>query len=65
MERSEETNSGGKVVPQQVRGSEINSAAEVQFTTAELARSFYGVAKDRLLNVNLWYKIAEVPNVCL
>jgi hypothetical protein len=60
MESLEETNPGNPV-PEQVRGSQVNSVAESQFATAEQARAFYQVAKDRLLNVNQWYKIAQLP----
>ncbi|RYZ14238.1 MAG: hypothetical protein EOP49_53800, partial [Sphingobacteriales bacterium] len=46
------------LLPSQSSGKEIEASAEIDFDTAAAAISFYGRARDRLLNVNNWKNIA-------
>lgn len=46
------------IVPAQYTGKEIEAEASVELKDVTEAKSFYQVAKDRLLNVNNWHKIA-------
>lgn len=46
------------VVPGQESGVAINASSEVNFGSQEEARAFFRVARERLLHVNGWHKLA-------
>jgi hypothetical protein len=49
-------------IPNQEQGSEMNAVEKVSFDHAEQASEFYLVAKQRLLDVNNWDKISNLPS---
>ncbi len=46
------------IVPAQYTGEEIEADASVEMNDEHEAKKFYLLAKDRLLNVNKWHKLA-------
>lgn len=52
---------GNEHVPMQYTGSEMNAVEETVLETEEAAIGFFEVVKERLLSVNQWGKLAEVP----
>ncbi len=48
------------IVPAQYTGEEIEATASVEFNTNNEAKNFYGIAKERLLNVNNWHHLAGI-----
>ncbi len=46
------------IVPAQYTGEEIEADASVELNDEKEAQKFYLLAKDRLLNVNKWHKLA-------
>ena len=46
------------ISPHQYTGTEIGADASIELNDETDARSFYETAKDRLLNVNNWHKVA-------
>ncbi len=48
------------IVPTQHTGEEIEAEASVEFDEENEAKKFYLIAKERLLNVNNWHKLAGI-----
>lgn len=48
------------IVPTQHTGEEIEAEASVEFDEENEAEKFYLIAKERLLNVNNWHKLAGI-----
>jgi len=48
-------------VPVQHTGSQIDTSAQAEFSSAEEAAAFYSIAKNRLLNAYKWAEICKVP----
>lgn len=48
-------------IPAQQEGSKVDTSAIAEFNTPEAAANFYGIAKQRLLNVSKWPDICKVP----
>lgn len=61
MEGDKEIKPGDQQIPEQVRGSAVNTLAEADFSDAAEADAFYRIVRQRLLNVNQWYQYAGVP----
>lgn len=49
-------------IPAQEKGGEMNAVAEASFSKAEEANAFYEIAKQRLLDVNNWNKVSNLPS---
>jgi hypothetical protein len=47
------------IVPQQYTGSEVESEASTDFKSEEEAITFFKIARQRLLDVNSWHRVAE------
>ncbi|HEX5654021.1 MAG TPA: hypothetical protein VFX58_13160 [Chitinophagaceae bacterium] len=47
------------IVPQQYTGSEIESEASTDLKSDEEAKYFFKIARQRLLDVNNWHRVAE------
>lgn len=47
-----------RAIPQQQEGIETNTESEIAFTKEEEAKSFFEIAKERLLKVNKWHSYA-------
>jgi len=48
-------------IPEQHTGGEIDTVKRVEFNSADEAKDFYQIAKERLLNVSHWAEICKVP----
>ncbi|SEL29382.1 hypothetical protein [Parapedobacter koreensis] len=51
----------GASVPPQHTGKQVDLDAHIDLPDEESARNFFLLAKRRLLDVNNWYQIAEIP----
>lgn len=49
-------------IPAQEHGNEMNVVAQATFDSLEQAAGFYEVAKGRLMNVNQWDEISNLPS---
>jgi hypothetical protein len=49
-------------IPSQEHGNQMDIVDKVAFNTSEQACEFYEVAKERLVDVNLWAKISDLPS---
>lgn len=49
-------------IPNQEQGSDMNAVEKAGFNSDEEASKFYQVAKQRLLDVNNWDKISNLPS---
>jgi hypothetical protein len=49
-------------IPNQETGSEMNAVEKASFNTPEEAARFYELAKQRLLNVNNWNAVSNLPS---
>ena len=49
-------------IPNQEQGSEMNALEKAKFNSTEEASNFYQVAKQRLLDVNNWDHISNLPS---
>ncbi len=49
-----------RVVPENKTGAVINSEDSIELANAEEAKAFFGIVKQRLLDVNSWHKIAGI-----
>lgn len=61
MENREQENFGTEKIPQQYVGSQTNAEETIELSSEQEAIDFFRVVKNRFLNVNEWYKIAELP----
>lgn len=52
---------GAELVPEQKTGSEMDVCQKLQLSSLDEAASFYQIVKSRLLDVNKWYDIAQLP----
>jgi hypothetical protein len=56
---------GGKmdnsIIPEQEEGNQLDVSANVMFETEDEALVFFQQVKQRLLNVNHWYELCELP----
>lgn len=48
-------------IPRQQEGGQNDSTAKTEFSSPEEAKSFYQIAKNRLLNISCWAEICKVP----
>lgn len=48
-------------IPEQHAGGKLDTQAKAEFSTAELAREFYQIARNRLLRPSEWAGICKVP----
>jgi len=61
MENREQEDFGAEKIPQQHVGSETNAEEMIELPSEQEAIDFFQIVKERFLNVNQWYKIAELP----
>lgn len=51
-----------KAVPNQEQGSEMNAVEKAAFDSLEEANDFFQIAKKRLMDVNSWSEISDLPS---
>lgn len=51
-----------KPIPKQQIGSEMNAIARASFENIDAAKAFYTTAKQRLLDINSWGEISQLPS---
>ena len=56
-----ENDFGKDHVPAQYTGTEMNAVEKIELGSEEEAIHFFKVVKERLLDVNRWAEIADVP----
>lgn len=61
MENRSQEDFGTEKIPQQRVGSETNAEEMIELPSEQEAIDFFQLVKERFLNVNQWYKIAELP----
>ncbi|ADY51821.1 hypothetical protein Pedsa_1253 [Pseudopedobacter saltans DSM 12145] len=61
MEKEEGQELGKEKVPGQYVGSETNAVEAIELPSEEEARDFFQIVRERFLNVNQWYEIAQLP----
>ena len=49
-------------IPQQTEGKKLDLHESREFSTTKEAEVFYAIVKNRLLNINSWYHLAELPS---
>lgn len=49
-------------IPAQEKGGEMNAISKASFDSPEAASAFYEIAKQRLLDVNNWNKVSNLPS---
>lgn len=52
---------GESNIPHQFKGSEMNAVEKTEFPSEEEAKQFFEKVKQRLLDVNKWGELAELP----
>jgi len=50
------------VIPPHTEGKRLDCFESIEFASAEEARRFYEIARDRLLHVQQWAKITDIPS---
>lgn len=50
------------IIPEQITGKKLDCFETVEFTDAREAENFYVIAKDRLLEVNNWSDVSDIPS---
>ena len=61
MENNEINSLGQENIPNQLTGSEVDAVETEMMDTLLEASAFYAIVKGRLLAVNNWYEIADLP----
>ena len=51
-----------KPIPEQKTGSEMNAVARASFDNIADSEAFYVIAKKRLLNINSWGELSQLPS---
>jgi len=48
-------------IPTQKKGRQLNTSESISFQNSKEAKDFYHIVRNRLLNINDWYRVASLP----
>jgi len=48
-------------IPTQKKGRQLNTSESISFHNSQEAKDFYHIVRNRLLNINEWYRVASLP----
>jgi hypothetical protein len=52
------------IIPEHTEGVETNTESSVELATEEEAKQFFGIVKQRLLDINHWHDLTGAGTVC-